>query len=326
MSKFSQVGWVGLGNMGTGMAQNLAKHLKETNQSPLLTFNRTTSKITSLSTSGYSITPAKNLAQLGEECDLIFTSLAADGAAKEVIDGILEGVKRQGGKKKVIIVETSTVSTETAYELSQKASAVEGVSYIQSPAFGPPPMAIEAKLVFVVAGPEDAKKAVEPYMVPIMGRKTLDLGTDVRKSTTFKLVGNGFIAGLIELLAESMTLANTSGVGDEAFLGFIKEFVPAPSAIGYGTKMVKSAFDAQPSGFAVDGGLKDVNHILALGKETGASLPVLEIVKKHLEHVRGMEEGAGAKYDWSSVVAAQRSESGLSPWKEEQKTTQKEKM
>ncbi|CAD6889667.1 unnamed protein product [Tilletia laevis] len=325
MSTFSQVGWVGLGNMGGPMAKNLAKHLAEQKQKPLLTFNRTTSKITELASSlPDAIKPASSASQIGEECDLIFTSLAADGPARSVVGEILEGIKKSGGKgRKVIIVETSTISAETAHELSQAASAVEGVSYVQSPAFGPPPMAVEGKLVFVISGPEETKKAVEPYMVPAMGRKTMDLGSDVRKSTTFKLVGNGFIAGLIELLAESMTLANAAGVGDEAFLGFIKEFVPAPSAIGYGSKMVNSAFDAQPNGFAIDGGLKDVNHILALGKQTGTTLPILEIIKKHMESVREMEEGAGTKLDWSAVVAAQRVESGMSAWKDGKKDSSK---
>ncbi|KAK0532572.1 hypothetical protein OC834_002545 [Tilletia horrida] len=317
MTKFSNIGWIGLGNMGGPMAANLAKSLQTSGQGPLLTFNRTTSKVGDLasSLSANAIKPASSVEQIGEECDLIFTSLAADGPARSVLDGLLAGIKKQGGKK-VVIVETSTISADTARELSRTASAVDGVSYVQSPAFGPPPMAVEAKLVFVLAGPADTKAAVEPYMVPAMGRKSLDLGEDTGKASIFKLVGNGFIAGLIELLAETMTLANTSGVGDEAFLGFIKEFVPAPSAIGYGTKMVNSAFDAQPNGFAIDGGLKDVNHILDLGKQTGAALPLLEIAKRHLEHVRGLEEGAGTKLDWSALVAAQRAESGLPAWKD----------
>ncbi|KAL9933646.1 hypothetical protein V8E36_007304 [Tilletia maclaganii] len=320
MTSFSSIGWIGLGNLGAPMAKNLASHLKEKHSSSLLTWNRTTSKVTDLVSSAPegAVRPASSIEQIGQGCDLIFTSLANDTVARTVVDELLKGIGQSG--RKAVIVETSTIAAETAKELSEKVSSVAGLSYVQSPAFGPPPMAVEAKLVFVVSGPREAKAAIEPYLLS-MGRKTLDMGTDVSKASIFKLVGNGFIAGLVELLAETMTLANTAGVGDEALLGFIKEFVPAPSAIGYGTKMVNSAFDAAPNGFAVDGGLKDIGHILALAKQTGAKLPILETAKAHLEHVRGLEKDAGTKLDWSSLVAAQRIESGLEPWKDGRKTS-----
>ncbi|KAK0554488.1 hypothetical protein OC846_001274 [Tilletia horrida] len=319
---FSQVAWAGLGNMGGPMAANMAKHLHSQKAPALLTWNRTTSKISELAAKlpdPEAIREAASLEEIGEKSDLIFTSVANDSAARSVIESILTGIKKHSGSKRVVIVETSTISAATAQELSQQASAVEGVSYVQAPAFGPPPMAVEAKLVLVLAGPKVARDAIESYIVPAIGRKTINLSDDVRQSSLFKLVGNGFIAGLIELLAECATLANTSGVGDEAFLDFIKDFVPAPSAIGYGTKMVKSTFDAQPSGFAIDGGLKDVGHILDLAKETGATMPILEVAKRHLEQVRSSEEGAGAKLDWSALVAAQREESGLPKWKDSKK-------
>lgn len=70
--------------------------------------------------------------------------------------------------------------------------------------------------------------------------------------------GNFLILGMIELLAEGLTLAEKTGVGAELLMDFVKEFMPAPSAIGYGTKITENNFVGE-TGFTVDGGLKDAS-------------------------------------------------------------------
>lgn len=52
-----------------------------------------------------------------------------------------------------------------------------------------------------------------------------------------KLIGNSIILSTIEMLSESMTLAEKTGVGADSVAEWIKEFFPAPSAIGYSQKV-----------------------------------------------------------------------------------------
>lgn len=147
--------------------------------------------------------------------------------------------------------------------LERKASSIPHTFYLQSPVFGPPPVAADAKLVWVLSGDHNAKKAVTRFLVPSMGRKCIDVGSNVERASAFKLNGNMLILGIIEILAESMTLAEKTGVGADLLMEFVKEFLPAPSFIGYGSKIVGNNF-AGETGFTVEGGLKDANVSLGI--------------------------------------------------------------
>lgn len=52
-----------------------------------------------------------------------------------------------------------------------------------------------------------------------------------------RLVGNSLVLGMLELLAESMTLADQTGVGSDTLLDLIKEIHPSPSMVRYGTRV-----------------------------------------------------------------------------------------
>lgn len=76
-----------------------------------------------------------------------------------------------------------------------------------------------------------------------MGRKEIDVGANVERAASFKLCGNSMILSIIETLAESMILAEKSGVGAELLYEFIKEFLPAPSFIGCVLSILSSSYD-----------------------------------------------------------------------------------
>lgn len=79
-----------------------------------------------------------------------------------------------------------------------------------------------------------------------------------------KLIGNSIILSTIEMLAESMTLADKTGVGAESVAEFIKEFFPAPSAIGYSQKILNNSFSGQNgfTGKTVECDLRKMNTLL----------------------------------------------------------------
>jgi len=98
---------------------------------------------------------------------------------------------------------------------------------------GPPPLAKEAQLVVVLSGDIFAKKHAEKLLVPAMGRKIIDVGANVERASSFKLLGNSCVLGVIELLAESMTLADKTGVGADLLYEFIKEFLREFKLLSY---------------------------------------------------------------------------------------------
>ncbi|BGP69263.1 hypothetical protein NBRC10513v2_002606 [Rhodotorula toruloides] len=300
-------GFIGMGNMGLPMARNLAAYLETESLAPLHVYNRTASKLPAESAQFKHVQSAKELART---CDVIVTSLAHDEAAKTVYKELFEGAKEKKDGRGIIFIDTSTLYPLTCGELERTAQSIPGAVYLCSPVFGPPPMAKDAKLVFVLSGDTFAKKKVVKFLSPSMGRRVIDVGNNVERAAAFKLCGNGMIASIIELLAEAMTLADRTGVGSDLLFEFIKEFLPAPSFIGYGSKILNNTFEGE-TGFTVKGGLKDVTHVRSLAQSVGATMPALDAAHRHL--VTSLANGGG-DLDWSSLVAGPRLAAGLQPF------------
>ncbi|BGP46971.1 hypothetical protein JCM10450v2_002823 [Rhodotorula kratochvilovae] len=298
-------GFVGLGNMGAPMAHNLEKYLHEQGLPALTLYNRTASKLPPVSKT---IAHAESPRELAKQCDVVVTSLANDDAARAVYKELFEGAKESA--EGTVFVDTSTLYPTTCGELEREAAQILNTAYLCSPVFGPPPLAKDAKLIFVLSGDTFAKRRVEKFLVPSMGRRTIDVGSNVERAAAFKLCGNGMIASIIELLAEQFTLADRTGVGADLLYEFVKEFLPAPSFVGYGAKILENKFDGE-SGFTVRGGLKDVTHVRNLAQSVGATLPALDAAHRHL--VTALANG-GADLDWSSLVAGPRLAAGLQPF------------
>lgn len=58
-----------------------------------------------------------------------------------------------------------------------------------APVFGASPVAEAGQLLFIVAGPDAATQAIEPYLKGVMGRAVISLGEDVSKSSLMKTSG-----------------------------------------------------------------------------------------------------------------------------------------
>lgn len=68
-----RLGWIGLGNMGLGMATNIQQYLNKTGYPSLRFWNRTISRGASLQDIGG--VPCGSVAELAESCDMIFISV-----------------------------------------------------------------------------------------------------------------------------------------------------------------------------------------------------------------------------------------------------------
>ena len=81
--EMKHIGWIGLGNMGTPMASNLAEA-----GFPLTVFNRSIEKAKPFENTNVKI--AQNVTELVTQSDIIFTMLSNDEAVAMVYDEILE--------------------------------------------------------------------------------------------------------------------------------------------------------------------------------------------------------------------------------------------
>ncbi|KAF9175235.1 hypothetical protein BGX21_005862 [Mortierella sp. AD011] len=288
-----RIGWIGLGEMGYNMADNLQRYLSS--QSLTMTvWNRTPGNALKMQHHGAHI--ARSIEDLVAQSNIIFTSLADDAAVEEVYE-ILFDLAGQV-EHSIIFVETSTIYPTLATKLKERLAVTPQHTYLQCPVFGRPSLAKAAKLVWVTSGDEKAIKKLCLYFTT-MSKSIIHLKTtDVSRASAFKLVGNFFVVGTMELLAEGLTLAEKADVDQESVLKFIEAFFPVPSWTEYSKKMTQAS-SSKDGVCTVDVGLKDVKHMRQLAQETGASLPTADVAYNHLLTVK--EQGKG-DHDWSSIV------------------------
>src|ERR1700754_3766808 len=155
-----KIGFIGLGNMGAGMAANLLKSGHE-----VTAYNRSQDKVAALAERGAK--PAKSVAEACEG-DIVITMLANDNAVEAAPfgdDGIIASLPSGATH-----VSSSTISVALSERLTA-AHAESGQQYAAAPVFGRPEAASAAKLFVIAAG---APQVLEP-LVPLfdaIGQRT----------------------------------------------------------------------------------------------------------------------------------------------------------
>ncbi|KIM70315.1 hypothetical protein SCLCIDRAFT_1207637 [Scleroderma citrinum Foug A] len=315
-----KIGWYGLGAMGSFMARNLAASNRL--ESPVLVYNRTVSKagkfVNDIGTN--TVTVASSLTQLVTECDVIFTNLANDAAVQCAYDDFAKMMTQTPSDGRKIFVDTSTIYPSIAAQIDKLLQQFPHCHFVTSPVFGPPAAADAGNLVIAMSGDYRSKQEVAHLLVPGVGRKVIDLGGNVEKAPTFKLIGNGMIMGANELLAETLTLGEKSGIGAHTVNSLVKEIMPAPGLIAYGDKMVNNRFDGSV-GFSIDLGIKDSLHLRRLAAELNCPMPTVDIAHQRLITARAIHErqkSSGSQtwdiLDWSATIAGSRVAAGLEPF------------
>src|SRR5882724_5096721 len=146
-----KIGFIGLGQMGAGMAANLVKAGHD-----VTVYNRTPGKSQALVGQG-----ALDAARVAEACqgDAVITMLADDGAVEAVVlgnEGVIASLRRGA-----IHISMSTISVALSDRLSA-AHTEAGQRFVAAPVFGRPDAAAAAKLFIVAAGAPETLHACSP--------------------------------------------------------------------------------------------------------------------------------------------------------------------
>jgi 3-hydroxyisobutyrate dehydrogenase-like beta-hydroxyacid dehydrogenase len=99
-------------------------------------------------------------------------------------DGILPG----GRGRSTIFIDTSTIFPATAGKIERLASSKPHRVFLSCPVFGIPRAAESADLILAISGDYFAKKHAAHALVPAIGKKVMDLGSNVERATAFKWV------------------------------------------------------------------------------------------------------------------------------------------
>jgi 3-hydroxyisobutyrate dehydrogenase-like beta-hydroxyacid dehydrogenase len=289
------VGLIGLGRMGTGIAKSL---LRAGHRVTL--YNRTRERAEALRKDG-----AVVAGSVAEACrgDAVLTMLADDAAVEAVVfgeNGVLKSLPREQ-----VHISLSTISVALSDRLAAEHSRARQ-EFISSPVFGRPEAAEQGKLAVVAAGPKATVERFKPLWEAI-GQKLLVIGEQPSKANVVKLTGNFLIATVVESLGEAFAFARKSGVDATALLDFLTSTLfNAPVYKTYGALIVEGKHDHV--GFALPLGFKDVRLVMQAADAKAVPMPIASVL--HDRFVTALARGY-ERMDWSVIGQVAAEDAGL---------------
>jgi 3-hydroxyisobutyrate dehydrogenase-like beta-hydroxyacid dehydrogenase len=290
------VGFIGLGRMGVGMAVNLLKagHY-------LTVYNRTPAKAEALVTKG-----AKAAGSIADACrgDAVITMLANDEAVENVVlgrDGVITNL-RLGA----LHVSSSTISVSLSQRLSEE-HAKKGQQFVSAPVFGRPEVAAAGQLFVVAAGDPTAVDVAAP-LLDVIGQRTFVVSDTPKAANLVKLSGNFLGAAVIESLGEALTLIAKEGIDERRYLEILTSTLfDAPIYKTYGELIAARRFE--PAGFAATLGQKDIRLVLAAAEDLRVPMPLASLLR---DRFLTLLARGGEQLDWSAIGRLPALDAGMS--------------
>jgi len=290
----AELGFVGLGVMGSGVARRLldAGHT-------VTVWNRTRAKADPLLDAGANW--ASSPREVAERSEIVFTMVTNTEAVRAVTegpDGILAGLAP--GK---VYVDMSTASPATTRALAEQVAAA-GAQMLDAPVSGSVSTLEEGKLSIMVGGDAETFERVEPVLEAI-GPRVFYLGPN-GAAVTMKIAINISLAVQMLAFSEGLLLAEKTGIARERAVEVMLASVIASPMIAYRAPFVLE----QPDEAWFDCRMmqKDMNLALELGRELEVPLPTTAVTNELLTAANAM--GIGDR-DFAVLFDVLASMSGL---------------
>ena len=254
----SQLGFIGLGIMGTPMAAHLIK-------AGHTLFVHTRSKVpTDLLSAG--ATACASAAEVAQHADIVFMMLPDTPDVEKVLfsdKGVCAGLSK--GKT---VVDMSSISPMDTKVFAQKINAL-GADYLDAPVSGGEVGAKAASLTIMVGGPEAVFERVKP-LFELMGKNITLVGGN-GDGQTCKVANQIIVALNIAAVGEALLFASKAGADPakvrQALMG---GFASSRILEVHGERMIKRTFNP---GFRIGLHQKDLSLALSGARALGVALP-----------------------------------------------------
>ena len=297
------LGFIGLGNMGSRIAQRLLDHGYR-----LIAYDMDLAKAKGIAAErGIA---AKNILDLARTADVILSCLTNDEAVQSAYAGPA-GVFA-GARPGTIALEMSTISPETSREL-HRLGAKSAIEVLDVAISGSTPAAEQGTVTLLAGGNQDLFDAAQPIFEAIAKQYFLLGGSG--SGTAMKLVVNTLLGVGMQAIAEAVVLGETVGLNRERLLEVLsKTAVVAPAHVG---KLARVASNDYTPQFPLRLMNKDFQLILKAAAAAHISMPATEAafrvnsdeLARHDEEdfsavLRRMEEVAGIGDIHSASIAS----------------------
>lgn len=264
-----RVGFLGLGLMGSRMAQSLKRRGFE-----VVGWNRTRKVIDG-------IEMARTPAEVAAKVDAFCTCVADPAALEEVAAGLLAGA-REGQ----LFIDFSTVSVALAQSLAARFGA-KGVDFADAPVTGSKTGAEKGTLVIMTGCSDATLEKARPVFMGV-GEKVIHCGP-VGAGTQVKLGGNLVIAAMLEALSEGMLNISKAGVDPRKLLEVIEASAfRSPYYQAKGNAMLARDFTQH---FSIDLMHKDLELFLGESVRHRTPAPVAAALRETFNFARASGKG-----------------------------------
>jgi 3-hydroxyisobutyrate dehydrogenase len=295
-----RIGFIGLGNMGAGMAERLAESGFQ-----LAVYNRTRSKCEEAARLGARI--ADSPADAAREADVLMLSLSNQDAVRSMLYGDegAFGSLREGG----YVVDMSTVPPDFSRETAERA-AQAGYKALDACVYGAPFHARSGELRVMVGGDEADFETLAPILNTI-GKKVTRMGEN-GMGATMKLVLNMLMGIQMPALAEALIFGERAGLRRDQILEAINGTGYSSPVMNFRCPMIAERRFAQPA-FRLKLMRKDMMLVLERCQQLGVPMPVSESAYAMLTAADA--QGLG-DLDVAAIVAFQERLAGMEdyPW------------
>jgi 3-hydroxyisobutyrate dehydrogenase/2-hydroxy-3-oxopropionate reductase len=279
----TSIGFIGLGAMGTRMAQRLVA-----GPHGVTVWNRTTKRAEPLAAAGALV--AATAAEAARAGEIVITMVRDSDALRDVMhgsDGVLAGL-RPG----TALVEMSTVGPRAVHGLARELPAEIGLA--DAPVLGSVTEAEAGSLRIFVGGDAELFGRIRPVLA-VLG-DPLYVG-ELGSGAAAKLVANSTLFAVICALGEAIALGEGLGLSRETVFDVLAA-TPLAAQAERRRRAIESA--SYPQRFKLSLARKDAELVLAAAKEAGVDLRLAEAARTWFAEAE--EAGLGA-LDYSAVFA-----------------------
>jgi 3-hydroxyisobutyrate dehydrogenase len=263
----AKIGFIGLGNMGLPMAENLLKAGHAVSG-----FDLNEDAVARLAAAGG--TPAHSIREACADAEAVITMLPAGENVREVYLG--EGGVLAAVEPATLLIDSSTIDVETARQVAQTAMA-QGLAMLDAPVSGGVAGAQAATLTFMVGGTGDAFAQARP-LLEAMGKAIVHAG-GAGNGQAAKICNNMILGASMIVVAEAFLLAEKLGLDAQKLFDIsskssgqcwsMTSYCPVPGLVP-----ASPANRDYKAGFTAAMMLKDLKLAQAAARATRATTPL----------------------------------------------------
>ncbi len=286
-----KIGFIGLGNMGGGMAANLARVGHE-----VRAFDLSKEALARAKEKG--CTPCTSIKEAVADAQIVVTMLPNGKIVAEVYANEIIG----HAPRSTTLIDCSTIDVDTARKVARDAAKRGGYEMVDAPVSGGIAAANAGTLTFMVGGTPSAFEHAQPILAA-MGKAVIHAGASGAGQAA-KICNNMILGATMIATCEAFVMAQKLGLDPKVFYDIsskasgqswsMTSYCPVP---GVGPQ--SPADDEYRGGFATNLMLKDLLLAMQAAEQVNAAVPMGARAAELYQAFADLDQG---QVDFSGII------------------------